>query len=387
MLSKPLSDITEADLLALIQSGVAESRHLEYKRQLPDASDQGKAKFLKAVTALANTSGGHLIYGIAAEEGIAMSLEPLEVTSRDQVLLRLEHLCSNGVDPRLVGVHFHWVSLAEGGFALVVRVPKSWNSPHRVGVTNHFYARNAAGSFPMDVTELRRAFSLSGELAQRLREFRAERLLALSTNQGPVTLQAGAIGVLHVLPLQAVWGAFHIELDERQSAVQQIGPLGRSGYDSRLNLDGHLAFRRDNNGRSFGYAQLFRNGMVEASTVYAEHAGVKFLPSEAFEADILRALNSYLPALRDLGVETPAYVFFSLLGVKGYRMGVPRHRFLESDTFIADRDVLDFPEIVVTNWACNTDQLMRPLFDVVWNAFGLPRSYNYNDKGEWVGMR
>ena len=387
MLSKPLSELVEADLLALIQSGVAESRHLEYKRQLPDASDQGKAKFLKAVTALANTSGGDLIYGIAAEEGIAKSLEPLEVTSRDQVLLRLENLCSNGVDPRLVGVHFQWVSLAEGGFVLVVRVPKSWNSPHRVGVTNHFYARNAAGTFPMDVTELRRAFNLSGELAQRMREFRAERLLALSTNQGPVSLQSGAIGVLHVLPLQALSGAFQIDLDERQSAVQQIGPLGRSGYDSRLNLDGRLAFRRDNEGRSFGYAQLFRNGMVEASTVYAEHAGMKFLPSEAFEVDILRALNSYFPALRDLGVETPAYLSYSLLGIKGYRMGVPRHRFLDSDTFIADRDVLDFPAIEVTDWQCETDQLVRPLFDVVWNAFGLTKSFNYNEEGKWVGLR
>lgn len=28
---------------------------------------------------------------------------------------------------------------------------------------------------------------------------------------------------------------------------------------------------------------------------------------------------------------------------------------------------------------------MRPLFDVVWNAFGLARSFNYNEKGEWVG--
>lgn len=387
MIPKPLSDIVEADLLAMIDSGVAENRHLEFKQQLPDASDQGKGRFLKAVTALANTAGGDLIYGFAAEEGIATSIKPLDVTSRDQVLLRLESLCATGVDPRLVGVHFHWVPLAAGGFVLVVRVPKSWNAPHRVGASNQFYARNAAGSFPMDVTELRHAFTVSGEITQRMRAFRAERLLALSSQQGPVVLQAGAVGVLHVLPLQAFSGSLQVDLDDRRSAVHQIHPLGSSGYDYRLNLDGRLAFRRDNEGRSFGYAQLFRNGIVEAASVHAEHRGAKFLASESYELDILRALNSYLPALRDLGVETPAYVFFSLLGVKGFRMGLSRHRFIDTDTYMADRDVLDFPEILITDWACDTGRLMRPLFDVVWNAFGLAKSFNYNDQGEWVGQR
>lgn len=386
MIAKLLSDIVEADLLALIESGVAESRHLEFKRQLPDATEQGKGRFLKAVTALANTAGGDLIYGLEAEEGIAKRIEALQVTSRDQVLLRLESLCANGVDPRLVGVQFHWVPLLGGGFALIVRVTRSWNAPHRVVASNHFYGRNAAGSFPMDVTELRRAFTLSGEIATRIREFRAQRLFALSSQQGPVAMHDGAIGVLHVLPLQAFTSVIQIDLDERRSAVHQIHPLGSRGYDSRLNLDGRLTLRRDNEGRSFGFAQLFRNGIVEAATVHVAYEGAKSLASEAYELDILRALNSYLPALRDLGVETPAYVFFSLLGVKGYRMGVSRQRFFETENFVADRDVLDFPEIMVTDWDCDTERLMRPLFDMVWNAFGLMRSFNYNDQGEWVGQ-
>lgn len=389
MIPKSLPDIIEADLLALIDARTAEGTQLEFKRQLPDSNDQGNVRFLKGVTAFANTNGGDLIYGIEEHEGIAATITPLELTSQDQVVQRFENLCFNGVEPRVSTVQFRWVRLAQGGVVLIVRVARSWNAPHRVTAAkhNHFYGRNAAGAFPMNVVDLRRAFTLSDEVVQRIRSFRAERLLALSSGQGPVVLQSGAIGVLHVIPLQAFTSDIRLEIDERSNPVQQIHPLGSRGHDYRLNLDGRLTFRRDNEGRSFGYAQLFRNGIVEAATVYAEYEGKKYLPSEAYEHEILEGLNSYLPALRVLGVETPAYVFFSLLGIKGYRMGVSSTRFMGADAFVADRDLLDFPEVAISDWETDPGSVMRPMFDIVWNAFGLARSFNYTEQGEWVGQR
>ena len=70
MIAKPVTDIPEADLRALIDNAVIESRVLEYKREVPDSSDQGKVKFLRSVTAFANTLGGDLIYGVEATKGI-----------------------------------------------------------------------------------------------------------------------------------------------------------------------------------------------------------------------------------------------------------------------------------------------------------------------------
>lgn len=384
MIPKPPLEIREIDLLNLIKERVAENRQLEFKRQLPEANDQGKAKFLKAITALANTAGGDLIYGIEAEEGIPKSLAPLAVISKDQVLLRLEDLCANGVDPRLTGTQFRWITLSNGGDALVVRVPRSWNAPHRVKLSSQFYARNAGGSFPMDVTELRRAFNLSGEIAERIRSFRANRMLALSTAQSPIALQHGAIGVLHVIPLQSFATDILIDISEA-SASQQIYPIGASGWNDRLNIDGRLKYRSDREGRrSYGYAQLFRSGIIEAATVYSAHEGQKVLPSLAYERDILRSLKSYLSASKMLGIETPAYVFFSLIGITGYRMGVSSQWFMETETFIADRDVLDFPEVTILDWSCDIAIAMRPLFDMVWNSFGLARSFNYDENGCWA---
>lgn len=133
-----------------------------------------------------------------------------------------------------------------------------------------------------------------------------------------------------------------MDVQANSRAVQQIHPLGTSGYNDRLNLDGRIAFRSDRERQSCGYAQLFRSGIVEAAAVHAAHQGQKVLPSFTYERDLLVSLNSSLPALQALGIEAPAYVFFSLLGIQGYRMGVQRERFLETDAFIADRDVLDF---------------------------------------------
>jgi hypothetical protein len=52
VIAKPIESIAEADLQQLIEAGTPESKRIEYKRALPAASDQGKVKFLKSVTAL-----------------------------------------------------------------------------------------------------------------------------------------------------------------------------------------------------------------------------------------------------------------------------------------------------------------------------------------------
>lgn len=115
MIVKPIDSIIEADFQELIEDGVQESKHIEYKRELPDNSEQGKIKFLRSVTAFANTQGGDLIYGMDAVDGVPRQLMPLSMSSADQVLQRLEQLSANGTDPRLTGVQYRFVPLAAGG--------------------------------------------------------------------------------------------------------------------------------------------------------------------------------------------------------------------------------------------------------------------------------
>jgi predicted HTH transcriptional regulator len=67
VLDKPLQEVTGADIQALVDAGVAESRRLEFKEQLPGRDDKGLVEFCKDVTALANAQGGDLLFGVREE--------------------------------------------------------------------------------------------------------------------------------------------------------------------------------------------------------------------------------------------------------------------------------------------------------------------------------
>jgi hypothetical protein len=63
-LDKPVEEITEADLTALIEAGTPELKTLEYKQAPPGGGDDVRKEFLADVASFANSSGGHLIYGM-----------------------------------------------------------------------------------------------------------------------------------------------------------------------------------------------------------------------------------------------------------------------------------------------------------------------------------
>jgi hypothetical protein len=390
VIAKPIESIDEVDLLQLIEAGTPEGKRIEYKRDLPESSEQGKVKFLKSVTALANTQGGDLIYGMDAKDGIPQRISALAMSSADQVLQRLESLCADGVSPRLAGVQYRFVPLIGDGEVLVVRVAKSWNAPHRVtaGGHSHFYGRNAAGTYPLDVGELRQAFTLSESVAERIRIFRANRLLAFGNGEALVPLVQGARVVLHVIPLQSLTSEFRVDLSSRAQqqvqVLQRVAPPGANGWSQRLNLDGRLTYNHEGDGMASAYALLFRSGIVEAAQVWSEWNDEKILPSLAYERDIINALRAYLAALLELGLVPPAYIFLSLLGVAGHRFAVDNWRSMDRNHY-ADRDALILPEMLIENWSVDPAETMRPLFDMVWNAFGYERSFNYDEDGRWSG--
>jgi hypothetical protein len=80
MLPDKLDAADEALLRSLCQQACPEAQTLEFKAELPERSDRGKAEFLKDVCALANADGGDLVYGIAERDGCADSPVPGPMT-------------------------------------------------------------------------------------------------------------------------------------------------------------------------------------------------------------------------------------------------------------------------------------------------------------------
>jgi hypothetical protein len=70
----------------------------------------------------------------------------------------------------------------------------------------------------------------------------------------------------------------------------------------------------------------------------------------------------------------------SVLGMRGYSMSLP---WGVREAHPIDRANLVMPEIVLETLDIDVSQMMRPLFDALWNASGLSHSTSYDDQGKW----
>ena len=379
----------EEDLQALVDNSVLECKTIEYKQALPSNSDSGKKEFLADVSSFANASGGDLIFGIIADKktGTPKSLEGLTIENTDQEITRLENMIRDGIEPRILSMNTKLIPLSNSKVALMLRICKSWISPHRVTYKGHdkFYSRSSNGKYPLDVAELRVAFNLSETITERIRNFRLDRISKLFANETPVPFYDNAKIVLHLIPIISFNPAQSYDIGKIASHPEKVKPIYCSGWNHRYNLDGFLSYSGGREENSHSYVQLFRNGIIEAveGLLLEPHEGQLIIPSIAYEQELIKSFADYLSLLKTLDVEPPIFIFLTLIGVKGYSMAVSK-RFLFTKSHTIDRDIMQLQEIILESYDVSAEKVLQPCFDSIWNACGFPRSLNYNDAGEWA---
>lgn len=385
MISKSLDAITLDDLHRLLENRISEGKNIEYKEALPGGSDGEKIKFLKAVSSLANTAGGDLLYGVEAQDGIPEALSGLHQPNEDEIKLRLESILRDGVEPRIPTIQFRFVPVNTNRTIMIVRVRKSWNGPHRVRLAGHahFYGRNSSGAYQLDVGELRTAFTLSAGIAEKIRAFRADRLMKIEAGQTPVPIVTAATMVFHLVPLLAFSSSppNRISLDANERNA--FSTFSHSGWSTNVNLDGYVLFT-DRGRDSTAYTQVFRSGLVESVAVFEPREGYPpSLPSGFIEKQVIQALPRFTQALITKDIEPPYFVFLSFLKAKGYQLATAE-RFLDRSDVLADRDSLMLSEVEIEQVGFDAAAVMRPIFDMLWNAFGYEGCNNYNDHGVYI---
>lgn len=392
-LSGNFETVDESSLQSLHTNGVSEGPTLEFKRDSYGNSDESKREFLKDLSALANSFGGHLVIGVDETDGAAGAIAPIAGDS-DAEVLRLENIARDGIQPRIVSVRVRAVPV-NGGFVIVIRVPKSLHGPHRVAFrgTNKFYGRNSGGTYELSVEELRIAFNGSSSAIDRARAFHQERVMLIDAGEGiqPIVRGTGVL-VLHLLPLSAFSALSVVDVDQRASSGS-LAPMGSNGAMApRLNFEGFLA---QNNGgmTGFGYTQLFRNGVIEATSAYigGPYEGRDWVVAPEAEKLVVDALPRYLATLGRLEVPPPVVISVALLDTEGrhvdighnrigYRMGLSpplTHHQMNLPNVVVD-DLADLPPM---------RKLLRPMFDALYNAAGVSRASMFDENGEWVGGR
>jgi hypothetical protein len=398
VIAKRIEDITADDIGSLVENQVPEDRTLDYKRQLPEATDRGHKDFAKDVAAFANAAGGDLIYGIdetrgddGQPTGLPAALEGLVALNLDSEERRLTQIILNGVSPRVHGVRFRSVPLPNDRYALVIRVPKSYHGPHMVTLQgdSRFPTRDTKGGHPMDWHEIRDAFAAGSDLAQRIAEWRNSRIDGILRGESPVLLSAGPKAILHVVPWASFGSVPHPDVlpllaRNRLHAFRQYNP-DTNVTGAAYCLDGlHSHFRMADHNEWLAYALAFREGMVEYVTTSGLEGGV--YASDPFEIQVMRAAQEAVRIAASANLPAPYTIFLTLTSATGLHL--PNLDFGRTLGVPLPKDVVMAPGVVVEEYdpGGNGSEVMitmRSTFDYIWNGLGLPRDDHFGDDGTW----
>ena len=380
--------IEERDLQELDEAQVPEGLRLDFKLTNYGKSDSDKRELLKDVSALANSHGGHLVIGIEETEGVATNVAGVDIDA-DAEILRMEQILRNAIDPPISGIRMRSIPLSIGRKVLLLRIPRSWNPPHRVTAqgTNRFYIRHSAGVHEPSVEELRALFNQSATALERARQFRNNRISVVANGEGHRALSGGGRLFIHIVPTAAFSGMVHLDVEKIHELHKAFRPLGDSGNMPRFNFHGFVNERGED--QNYGYTQIFRNGALEATKaciVRKEKDGL-FIPGVALEKCIFDHLSPYIDGLRDIGVPPPLIIMFTLEGVEGANYVVREKTWSEYAPTLPD-DVLFLPECVLEDYgtALEYHKAVRPAFDTLWNTIGYSKSQFFDEKGSWVGI-
>lgn len=379
MINKKIADIDIEEIKLLLSNSVPESKTLDYKRDLALNTRDEKIKFLADVSAFANTSGGDLVYGVAEEKGVPKEINGMVLPDPDAEILRVENIVRDGLEPR-VAIDPHPVLLGGSKYVLVVRVAKSFVAPHRVIFDNHdrFYSRASRNNYQLDVEGLRAAFNQSEGTINKIANLRASRVSEIESDHLPLPFIPGGKMVLHVFPLDP---HFISAADISKIMPSDVSYAHNTVSSHLTNFDGKLFYSLLGNNAAYFYVQLFRDGAFElVHSLSPNDRPNKFYPELA--ESVLRFGVKHLQGLSErLGFAGPFVVFISFTNVLGY--SVAGERLFGLSTVPIDRDVLLFPDIVLDAGDAAFDPKIKPVFDLIWSAVGVPQSPNFDAAGNW----
>ncbi len=401
--SIPLDQVTEADIAALKDRGVREDQTLDYKRDLDLLSEKGKFELLKDVSALANTAGGVIVYGVAEgggdDAGRLVDLPGLDLEI-DKAQNTIDQLLHDGVDERIPGIRHRAIQRSDRKNYLVIRVPPSHLAPHMVRInfpSVRFYQRGTTTNQPMNARQIKESAVRAATAADRARVTVTERIniaqqraahrksvqTLVSKKEGPDQ------ALLHVVPIFGPIDALDLAAGPIVDRLKAIPVFGHSDRiaDHRFALEG--LYREIKSGAEvLAYNLFLRNGAIEFQEydilfrAPPEQGGKLWFHARPLEDDVIRTIT-YVQSLTEAGIlPLPALVSLTLLDVEGSTLnpGWPQQRMFspqpptESPTIAID-------PLLITDWSDEPSRSMKRLFDMMWQAWGWPSSGSYDKDG------
>jgi hypothetical protein len=135
------------------------------------------------------------------------------------------------------------------------------------------------------------------------------------------------------------------------------------------------------------YVQFFRSGVIEgvAELNSRDQDGAPYFVGHVLASKVVFAWRQYLTVLKAFNAGLPVYALLSLCNVnRCYFRGSSPDGVGWNDEGPLGREVVAFPEVSISNADEDASAVMRPIFNMLWNAFGFPRCDRYDSLGKWI---
>lgn len=382
---KPLREVQLGNVSQLVDSQVPESLHLEYKRELKLDARDDKKEFLRDVTAFANAEGGLLIYGVEEARdddgkptGVPCSAPGFVVSNMDAFVMTVEHLLRDGLDERLPGYNIRPIEVPDGKFIFLLRVEASLRAPHMVviGKERRFFARTNGGKQDMSTAQVRDSVLRTQSIEERVREFVDGRRARLRKSIG-----GNPFWALHVVPLVLRADALDVTAAE---TIEQLRPVVAPFVGCTAHcLEGYRAWVPGKPAQK-SHAVVFRTGPIEffdQGLFEFSSDGVHF-PCIILHQRAADLAELVLTLYREGVLTPPLAIALTLENVQQYRLPIIYTH--DAQTWPVPQSIAPEP-VVVTDVSQHANAALRPILDVVWNAFGQMRCPAYDQNGDYRG--
>ena len=269
----------------------------------------------------------------------------------------------------------------------MLRVPASYDGPHCIRTNGNnkqqrrFVMHNGTMVSDMSYDQIRAAFDRTATLAEQARRFIANRRELIANGETPVPLKEGPKLVIHLVPISGLAGRMAVDLRTVYHVNYNDFIDDEWGGGTRFfNIDGlvvYPGFGRDKGEE--GYNHIFRTGALEGVTLGGESLEKQFsLWSLKMSKFYYQSMNMFSEAVKSLELSGPGLLGLSVFNVKGYELVIDRHNRSHK---MADRQHLVPSEVWIEDIE-NVDigSVIRPLLDTLWQAFGIERCLDFDDK-------
>jgi hypothetical protein len=385
---RPLREITERDVRAMLDTGMAEYLLLEYKSDLYDTSDRGRREFLLDVCMFANAQGGTLLVGIPEERGLDGQPSGLPETAAELGIESMNPEADlQGYDARIVAgiedrlpIESHPIPLESGRFIFAFRVPNSLRKPHCVRYQGHVYfpSRRQRHRYYMSIREIMDQMMRTASQLER-----AEQRLEGELRRQEATM---ASATLFVATIPMYYEDFLVDIT-REETLQAVANFDVRNPDRPQYQQPEYTFEGLQRTAGGDRVLLCRNGMISLRAAIPGSAEAGAWRFHLAALDIfLHDFTLRAQALcRTIGVSGPALLQAEIL-TRVNLMAVWNYDREHAIVAVRNEGFV-FPPVQIGDWGRKIEEFIRPVCDHVHQMFGLARSRWFDGDGNWRDPR